>query len=128
MTVNGNLTVCGVLSVIGWATSQKSVCPLFAIVGLQFKVPVTVYDLVPSVDTEVVVNSLVVNWLLPILIVIVGAGYPPVDVQVHVLCWLGAVLLVPTSVGVCGDATRKRFIEIWKVNNKKKMFWKSKLF
>jgi hypothetical protein len=60
-----------------------------------------------SEDPEDVVNSLVVNWLFPILIVIVGAGYPPVDVQVHVLCWSGAGLLVPVSVGVCGDATRK---------------------
>jgi len=83
---------------------------LFPIVGLQFKVPVTVYDLAPSGDIEVVVNSLVENWLFPILIVIVGAGYPPVDVQVHVLCWLGAGLLVPVSVGVCGDATRKTVV------------------
>ena len=43
----------------------------------------------------------------PILIVIVGAGYQSVDVQVHVLCWLGAGLVVPVSVGVCGDTTRK---------------------
>jgi hypothetical protein len=79
-------------------------------VGLHFKVPVTVYDLALSGVIEVVVNSLAVNWLFPILIVIVGAGYPPVDVQVHVLCWLGAGLVVPVSVGVCGDATRKTVV------------------
>jgi hypothetical protein len=37
-------------------------------VGLQFKVPVTVYDLAPPGEVEVVVNSLVENWLFPILI------------------------------------------------------------
>ena len=96
---------------------------MFPTVGLQFKVPVTVYDLVPSVDTEVVVNSLVENWLFPILIVIVGAGYPPVDVQVHVLCWLGAGLVVPVSVGVCGDATRKTvLLKYERYIIKKKMF------
>lgn len=83
---------------------------MFPIVGLQFKVTVTVYDIAPSIATEFVVNSLVENWLFPILIVIVGAGYPPVDVQFHVLCWLGDGLLVPVSVGVCGDATRKTVI------------------
>ena len=96
---------------------------MFPIVGLHFKVPVTVYDLVSSVDTDVVVNSLVENWLLPILIVIVGAGYPPVDVQVHVLCWLGAGLVVPVSVGVCGDATRKTvLLKYERYIIKKKMF------
>ena len=83
---------------------------MFPMVGLHFKVPVTVYDLALSGVIEVVVNSLAVNWLFPILIVIVGAGYPPVDVQVHVLCWLGAGLVVPVSVGVCGDATRKTVV------------------
>ena len=72
--------------------------------------PVTVYDLAPSGEIEVVVNSFVENWLFPILIVIVGAGYQPVDVQVHVLCWLGAGLVVPVSVGVCGDTTRKTIV------------------
>lgn len=83
---------------------------MFPIVGLQFKVPVTVYELAKFIDAVVVVNSLDVNTVFPSLIVIVGAGYPPVDVQVHVVCWLGGGLLGPVSVGVCGDATRKTLL------------------